>query len=166
MDLPSEGSGSMASLLPVLGADDSGELISLTLESLPKDPLDEDKVRSKAEEVQKQMLELSKNQLSEHEFQKSVLQIALYANKFFSKIVTDDRFFKLAYGLVLKSKIFVESIGVELGENLAKFYDLKATIMLNLAICQLRSNNQAKALEFLRDVVHLFTSQQNYAIVF
>lgn len=52
----------------------------------------------------------------------------------------------------MKNKLFTDSVTQEFGENLAKFYDLKSTVLLNLAACNLRIGDEETALDNLRDV--------------
>lgn len=74
------------------------------------------------------------------------------SNKIFSKLIGEPKYFKIALGLTLKNKLFTDSITHEFGENLAKFYDLKSTVLLNLAICNLKTGDEETALNHLREV--------------
>lgn len=81
-----------------------------------------------------------------------MLKVITISNKIFSKIITEPKYFKIAFGLALKNKLFTDSVTQEFGENLARFYDLKSTVLLNLATCNLRIGDEEAALDNLRDV--------------
>ena len=112
----------------------------------------EAKVKLRVEELQKEMLLLVRQQTDPLEFQKSVLKIIEVSSKIFSRISQEPRFATLAFSLALKSKVFADSVGQDLGENLTRFFDLKSSILLNLALCYFKKEKDELALELLREV--------------
>ena len=109
-------------------------------------------MKARVEQLQSEMLQLARDQSSDKEFQKGVLRIIEVSSKIFNRIFPEQRFAHLAFGLALKSKVFVDSVGCELGENLTRFFDLKSSILLNLALCYFRKGSDDLALELLREV--------------
>ncbi len=151
---------------PTPDLDDTAVLVSEAIEKTGREPLDvasreqEAKVKVRVEQLQSEMLQLARDQSDDSEFQKAVLRIIEVSSKIFSRIFPEQKFASLAFGLALKSKVFVDSVGSELGENLTRFFDLKSSILLNLALCYFKKQKDDLALELLREVTRASAGRQ------